>query len=186
MEAAARDPLLTAEEFWDVCAHLDVDAELVDGRVRTMAPTGPEHGRVDRKLVIPLGSFVEQHGLGEVFLSTDFILRRNPDVTRGPDQAFVSARRMAENPPPERGFWELVPDLVVEIVSPNDTAVEVNEKVGDYLAAGVRLTWVVHPRQRQVHVYYPCGDARILFSDGALDGEDVIPGFRLPLRDFLG
>ena len=186
MEAVAHAQLVTAEEFWKLCADTDDRLELVDGRVVRMSPVGPEHGRIDRKLVTRLGQYVEERGLGEVYLNTGFILRRSPDVTRGPDEAFVAKARAAANPPPERGFWPIVPDLAVEIVSPDDTASDVNEKVRDYLESGVRVVWVVYPRTRQVHVCRPTGDVQILFADAVLEGEDVLPGFRLPLAELWG
>jgi len=174
---------LTAAEFYDLCSGENL--ELVDGRVVEMPPAGPIHGRVDTKFVLGLGAFVDQHGLGQVFLNTGFILRRSPDLVRAPDQAFVSAARLAEHPLPETGFWEMVPDLVVEIVSPNDRAEEVAPKVTEYLECGVPLVWVLYPRQKQVHVHRS-GGVRILFADGTLDGEEVVPGFVYPLARLWG
>ena len=85
-----------------------------------------------------------------------------------------------------QGWLEVAPDLAVEVVSPNDSSSDVTDKVGAYLNAGVRLVWVVYPRKRQVHVHQPGGDVRIVFGDGALDGEQVLPGFRLPLAELWG
>jgi len=181
MSAAAERLLMTAEEFWNFSAPTDAVVELVDGEVVEMAPPGPIHSRTDGRLQRRLGSFVEQHGLGEVFPNSGFILRRNPDVVRAPDHAFVRAERIAEDPPPSVGWWELVPDLVVEVVSPNDGAQQIADKVQDYLTAGVRLVWVVYPLKKCVHVYSPDAPVRFLVGDAELDGEDVVPGFRLPL-----
>jgi Uma2 family endonuclease len=107
----------------------------------------------------------------------------NPDVVRGPDEAFVSAERIRTKPPPGRGFWEIGPDLVAEIVSPEDSAEEIAEKVRDHARAGVRLIWVINPRRGQAHVFRPGRDTRILDGDDAIDGEDVVPGFRVSLND---
>ena len=89
----------------------------------THVPATPGHphacqaypGRTDPRLSRILLTFAEERGLGEIFINTGFILRRDPDLVRGPDQAFVSTETMAMNPPPERGFWPAVPELVVEI-----------------------------------------------------------------------
>jgi len=121
--------------------------------------------------------------VGDVFLNTGFILRRNPDMVRGPDQAFIRADRIAANPPPEEGFWEMVPDLAVEIVSPRDTASEVQAKVQDYLESGVRLVWVTYPARRQIYVHRPDALIQVLDVRGELEGGDVLPGFRLPLAE---
>jgi len=178
---AARERSITAEEFWSYCAGKDGRLELADGSIVEMAPVGPLHGGLDSNLGELLNRHAREQQLGRVYVNTGFILRRSPDVVRGPDQAFVSTERMRDRPPPARGFWEVAPDLVVEIVSPDDTADEINQKVREYLAAGTRLVWVVYPRQRQVNVYRASGDVRILFEEGTLDGEDVLPGFRAPL-----
>src|ERR1041384_1370417 len=95
---------MTAEEFWDYCVGRDERLELVDGKVVEMSPVGPTHGRVDVKLMHRLEGFLEKHPLGQLYLNTGFILRRDADVTRGPDEAFVREERIATNPPPERGF----------------------------------------------------------------------------------
>jgi Uma2 family endonuclease len=183
MEASAPHSgaaLLTAEEFWLRCGD-DRNLELVGGRVVKHLPTAPTHGSLDSRLNLKLAGYVIERGLGEVYLNTGFVLARNPDVVRGPDQAFVSASRLAAKPPPPRGFWEIAPDLVVEIVSPEDTAEEIAEKVGDYLRSGVRLIWIIYPRRKQLHVFRPGRDPHILQGDDAIEGEDVVPGFRVPL-----
>jgi len=170
---------MTPEQFWDYCIGREGRLELVDGRVIEMAPVGPEHGRIDRRLVMPLGNFVESRGLGEVYLNTGFHLPRGR--VRAPDQAFVAAARIAANPPPARGFWPLAPDLAVEIVSPDDRVGEIEDKVAEYLAAGVRLVWLVYPERRIVDVRAAEAPPRVLGAEDTLDGGAVLPGFSLPL-----
>lgn len=182
-EVLAPEPLLTAEQFYDGYATRDERFELVDGRVVEMSPVGPLHGDVDSNLHFALKSFLRGHALGRVYLNTGFILRRNPDLVRGPDEAFVSNERIAANPPPKRGFWPVAPDLALEIISAGDLAEELTEKVGDYLETGVRLIWVVYPRTQQVHVYHPNGDVRIVRGEGTLDGSNVLTGFEVPLGE---
>jgi hypothetical protein len=99
---------MSAEEFWNRKPRAgDREAELVDGRVVEMPPAGRKHGRIDSRLHREISGFVEQQGLEEVFLNTGFILRRNPDVVRGPDQASIAVKRLAANPEPEVGYSEL-------------------------------------------------------------------------------
>ena len=175
-------PLLTAEEFARQYGG-EKYLELVEGRVVRTMPGSPRHGNVDSNLAMRLGTFVADRGLGKVYLNTGFILARGPDVVRGPDEAFVALERIKTTPPPERGFWEIAPDLAAEIVSPENTADEVAQKVTEYLRAGVKLIWVIYPRQKQVHVFRPGRDPKILGGDDFVEGEDVVTGFRIPLTD---
>lgn len=181
-ETLVREKTLTAEEFYAYCVGKEGRLELVDGKVVEMPPVNPNHGDLDSVFAGILGPFVRLHQLGRVYINTGFILRRHPDLVRGPDQAFVSAARIAANPPPERGFWPIAPDLALELVSPDDKAHEINEKVQDYLDAGVRLVWVFYPRTRQVHIFRPGAPVEVLRGDAILDGGDVLPGFQLQLE----
>jgi Uma2 family endonuclease len=97
--------------------------------------------------------------------------------------AYVSRERM---PPLGRKYWRMAPDLAVEILSPSNSASDVQEKVLEYLAAGSRLVWIVDPARRTVTVYKSARDIRILGAGEALTGEEVLPGFRLPLAALFG
>ena len=103
-------------------------------------------------------------------------LERDPDTVREPDIAFTSAERL---PLDVRltGYAEVVPDLVVEIVSPSDSRREVHDKAQMWLRHGVRLVWVVHPDTRTVDVHQQDGSVATLGDDSSLDGLDVLPGF---------
>jgi Uma2 family endonuclease len=183
-EAAAAAVPVTAAEFYARYAGGDRRCELVDGEVIEMSPVSPAHGDVDSELTSILRPFVRERGLGRHYLNTGFYLRRNPDLVRAPDGAFVSTERLTACPPPAEGYWEAGPDLAIEIVSPNDTADDLNDRIRDYLDAGVRMVWVLYPRRKQVHLYSPAGDVRILFEGGVLDGGEILPGFALPLAEF--
>jgi Uma2 family endonuclease len=78
-----------------------------------------------------------------------------------------------------------VPDLVIESVSPSDRAPALEEKVREYLGAGVRLVWVVYPAQRTVHVFREDGSSAVITESGYLDGETVLPGFRIPAESIF-
>ena len=103
---------------------------------------------------------------------------------RKPDTSFVRAGRFPGEQLPE-GFITLVPDLAAEVTSPNDMVGNVERKVRQYLAAGVRLIWVIIPETRDARVYRPGRPSQGVEPDGFLDGEDVLPGFRLPLADLF-
>ncbi|MFH2010085.1 MAG: Uma2 family endonuclease [bacterium] len=156
--------------------------ELVRGELMMMSPASPRHGRYASRLVSALGTHVEQDDLGEVYTAEPgFVLHQEPEpVVRAPDIAFVRKDRI---PPEEKqaGFWELAPDLVAEIISPSETAQDVQEKVRDYLTAGTQLIWLVYPGTRTVVEYRSRTRIRELTFDDSLDGQEVIPGFRYPL-----
>src|SRR5438045_2039030 len=143
---------ITADELFNMPAGHE-RRELVKGELRTMAPSGFEHGTVVMKLARLLANYIEEHKLGLVLgAETGFRLSRNPDTVRGADVSFVAVSRIPASGPPV-GFFEGAPDLAVEVVSPTDTAEEVEEKIDQYLAAGSRLVWVIYPRRRTVAVH---------------------------------
>lgn len=158
--------------------------ELVRGRLVVREPPGTWHGRVSGKLVRLLGNFVDQHGLGEVFAQdTGFKIASHPDTVRGPDVAFVRADQLHHIA--RRGYAALAPDLVAEVLSPEDRPGEVLAKVADWLEAGTRLVWVIDPERSEARVHRTDGTVSIVPEDGFLDAEDVVPGFTCALRDVI-
>lgn len=156
--------------------------ELVRGEVRTMTPAGHDHGHVAANVMLTLGQHIRSEGLGRVYAAeTGFRIGSDPDTVRAPDFAFVRAERVAAvgDAP---GFWPGTPDLVVEVVSPGDSYSEVEEKVVDWLSAGCRMVIVVDPRKRTATVHRSLEDIVVLLEDAELDGGDVVPGWRLPVR----
>ena len=160
--------------------------ELVEGELREMAPAGARHGGVAANLTILLGQHVRAQRLGVVLAAeTGFRISRNPDTVRAPDVSFISKEHVPLEGPPE-GYWELAPDLVVEVVSPNDTAAEVQAKVQAWLEAGVRLVWVVYPDTRSVVVYESVREISTLTFTDSLSGGDVVPGFSCSVGEIFG
>lgn len=157
--------------------------ELISGELRRMAPAGMEHGEIGMNVGVPLANWVLPRGLGRVYnADTGFFLSHDPETVVAPDAAFVRADRL----PPRsarKGYSVVVPDLAVEVVSPHDSQTDVAEKVALYLASGVPLLWVAYPRRRVVRVHRPGRDPLDLAENETLDGEDVLPGFRLPVAD---
>ncbi len=159
--------------------------ELVRGELRKMAPAGNVHGRVAMNFGIFLGTHVKAQGLGAVFAAgTGFRLHRDPDTVRAPDMAFISRERLAEVGETE-GYWPGAPDLAVEVVSPSDVYVEVEEKVFGWLDAGAKMVAVVNSRRRSVTVYRSRTEISVLTGDDVMDGDDVVPGFRLAVRELF-
>jgi Uma2 family endonuclease len=156
--------------------------ELVKGELREMPPASGRHGIYGGGLQAYLGYYVLTQKLGKIFLAeTGFTITRAPDTVRAPDIAFVSTNRLPD-PLPD-GYFELAPDLAVEVVSPNDTKREVREKVNDWLDAGVRLIWVVDYQKRTITEHRSRQRVRVLTEEDTLDGGDVVPGFSMPVRE---
>jgi len=165
--------------------------EIWHGELVRMAPAGGRHGECEAKLVTALG--VQLSARGRVYTGdTGFLLSEEPDELVSPDVAFVRHDRLP--PPTERvRFLRVVPDLVVEIRSPNDTEADVRAKVTLYLRTGVSLVWLVDPREQTIEEIRPAVAAaagastvaRVLRAQAGdvLEATDVLPGFRLPVQD---
>ncbi len=152
--------------------------ELIRGEIQMMAPAGFDHGATIINLAFLMAGHVKKHKLGIVTgAETGFVLTRNPDTVRGADIAFVRAERLKDKPRPT-SFWMGAPDLAVEVLSPEDRAGEVAEKVDDYLAAGALLVWVVNPKRKTIIVHEPMQPSRTLQATDTLEGGTVLPGFR--------
>ena len=182
-DLSQRRAFMTAEDLYALPSDLQ-RYELVNGELRVGEPTGIWHGSLAIDLGGELRALVRAERLGLIVGETGFLLRRDPDTVRAPDVAFIRAERVPDFERGER-YFDGAPDLAAEIVSPGDTAAEVTEKVEDYLASGTRLVWVVYPRSRHVVVWTPDRVGRTLGAGGTLEGADVVPGVRLPLRDLF-
>lgn len=155
--------------------------EVVDGELR-MSPAGLPHKRIVARLLARLGTFVEARKLGDV-LGSNVLYVLPSGNKRGPDASFIEAARAAGVR--DAIFPNLAPDLAVEILSPGQSPRRMLDKVGEYLEAGVRLVWVIDPATRTATVYRSLADVRHVAGTDALDGEDVLPGFRCVLADLL-
>jgi Uma2 family endonuclease len=159
--------------------------ELVKGELRKMSPAGSEHGAIIVNVTVLLGQHVKRNNLGVCFgAETGFKIASDPDTVRAPDVAFVSRGRIPETGIPKK-FWPGAPDLAVEVLSPGDTAEEVEEKVEDWLSAGARAVWVVSPKRRGVSVYRSMTDVTRLSESDELDGGDVVPDFRCKVSEIF-
>src|SRR6266550_462393 len=154
--------------------------ELVRGQLVVREPPGTWHGAIAANLAYLLGDFVRCHGLGIVLAQdTGFKIGSDPDTVRAPDVAFVTRERVGGIP--TRGYAQMAPDLLAEILSPDDRPGEVLAKVADWLGAGTKLVWLLDPERREARVYRQDGSLSVLLDEDALGGEDVLPGFSCPL-----
>lgn len=174
---------VTAGELRQLSAG-DKKYELVKGELIEMTPPGGTHGSIAAKISWLLLSFIKSNNLGKVMVESGFQLASNPDTVRGPDISFLAAAKVpAEGIP--AGYLSGAPDLAVEIVSPGDTAAEIQAKVQDYLTGGSQAVWVVYPQQRIVVVHHPDGLSRTLQETDTLNGETVLPGFSGQVSDIF-
>jgi Uma2 family endonuclease len=184
MSTVLTDKLITADELLAL-PRGNERRELIDGVLRTMSPSGAEHVVVAAELLRRLGNFVHEHQWGRIFSSEGrFVIRRNPDTVIAPDAAFVTAERIAAQGIPA-GYWDGAPDLAVEVASPHDRMRDIDDKVDEWLKAGARLVWVIHPRRHMAMIYRPKLKAVLVQADEFLDGYDVLPGFRRLLDDIF-
>jgi Uma2 family endonuclease len=172
--------LMTADELLHIPNN---HAELVRGVLVVREPPGLRHGRIATEFAAALAPHVRANGLGRVYIESGFKLASNPDTVRGPDLSFISKARLPE--PEPVGFPELAPDLVVEILSPDDRPGDILGKVADYLSAGINLVWVIDPERRLARVYRSDGTEETITAEQALPGEDVLPGFACQLAAIL-
>ena len=174
---------MTADELLAM-PHDGCRFELIKGALYQMAPASSQHGRIALRIGWRLAQFVEENGLGETYAAeTGFVIDTAPDTVRAPDASFVSKERAAIAH--GEGFFPGAPDLAIEVVSPSDRPVEVEDKALDWLRAGTRMVIVIDPSNRTATIYRSLDDIETLTEGDALDGGDVVPGWTLPLADVL-
>lgn len=154
--------------------------ELVDG-VLVEKTMGTYESYLTVVIAQFLGVFVRENRLG-IVLGPDATTRLMPNLLRIPDVSFVSLDRLPGRKVPRTPVSDLSPDLAVEVISPGNTKKEMNEKLQDYFQSGVRLVWYVYPDPREVHIFRNLHQSNVLKEEGTLSGEDVLPGFELPLK----
>lgn len=176
-------PVLTAEDV-ERLSLPGKQVELVRGRLVVREPPGTWHGVVAANLGRLLGEFVHRQGLGIIAAQdTGFKIGSDPDTVRAPDVAFVAQERVGLIR--RRGYAELAPDLLAEILSPDDRPGEVLAKIADWLSAGTKIVWVIDSERREVRVHRQDGSLALLREADVLDGENVLPGFTLPVTQIF-
>ncbi len=177
MDGTKTETLVTAEQL----ARMSIQGpcELVEGRIVRSTPAGRDPGLVSSRIHSLLDAHLRAHDLGRVLSAeTGFRVRRDPDTVRAPDVAFVSRATLERARAARETFFPTAPDLAVEVLSPDDSMQDVEDKVRDYLAASGKLVWVVNPKRRIVYVYSTGAPRRELGEAAEIDGGDVFPGFR--------
>jgi Uma2 family endonuclease len=176
--------LVTADELYQMPED-GYRYELVKGELIRMAPTGGEHDYLRGGISYIFTSYVRSEGLGLVFVGdTGVKYEGDPDTVMAADITFVSKGRIPEGVP--KGYLAVVPDLVVEIVSPNDKVGDLEVKIKAYLEAGVRMVLVVHPETRLIRIHRSITDIETLTISDTLTGGDVLPGFSCKVSEIFG
>ncbi len=167
---------------WDGTS--DRKYELIDGELIEMPPSNALHAWLASELAAHLRDFAVSGNLGYAFVEFGAYSTTDKHTLRAPDVAYFSAERLS--PPFPQTFVGLMPDLVVEIMSPSNTIAELREKAAWYLQHGTRLVWLVLPDRRGAEVCRQGEDAEIKVEfvgpEGSLSGEDLLPGFKLELE----
>jgi Uma2 family endonuclease len=152
--------------------------ELIDGTL-VEKPVGLFESRIASKLSAYLTMYVDSHDLGGVSGEASTLRMSSTGRVRLPDIAFISKAR---DPASWKAVPTVSPDLAVEVLSEGNTKAEMQQKLREYFASGTRLVWFVEPRDRTVAVYHgPEAPTVILRESDILDGEQVVPGFKLPV-----
>jgi Uma2 family endonuclease len=155
-------------------------SKLVRGRLVREAQPPEEHGWLEVKLSHLLYEFVEPNQLGIVLGPAGYRLEEDPPTVRGPDLSYLSQARIAGGYP-VRKFRRIAPDLAVDIVSSSNRTRDLLDKAHQFLDAESRLVWIDNPIRKAITVYRSRTNVTVLGIDDVLDGEDVLPGFRLRL-----
>ncbi len=158
--------------------------ELINGDVINMGNAGMEHGHMGSFLGGALEFHARAKKLGVTCDSSTAFSMKSGNK-RSPDIAFVAKDRLQGMKRLPKGFFAGAPDLVVEILSPNNTIEEIHQKIVEYFDNGTRLAWVIHPDEQFVLVYHSPQPDQLLGTNDRLDGEDVIPGFSLAIHELF-
>jgi Uma2 family endonuclease len=160
--------------------------ELIDGQLVERTPMGRKADAVAARILRLVGHHVDLHRLGVVNGAEGSyqIFPDAPKKVRIPDVSFARWEKLPEQGV-EEGHGKIAPDLVVEVISPNDLAVKVAAKVRDFLSAGVSQVWVANPDTCEILVYRFDGSVALLRSGDVLDGGDILPGFQCLVSDLF-
>jgi Uma2 family endonuclease len=176
---------LTEEQFEELCRNSpDLKFELSSkGELIIVPPTSPESGWRNSELITEVTLWSRKHKTGITFDSQTLFSFPN-NAKRSPDVSWMTREKWEALSLSERKkFSRVVPDFVIELLSPSDDLADTKEKIEEYIENGVRLGWLIDPMDKKVHIYRANGDIEILDNPEAVPGEDVLNGFVLNVRE---
>lgn len=181
--------LMTADEFFDFCDRNDGRYELVLGEMVKLAPVQRRHGRAASSISAAFHNYCRRTGMGWSEVDVGYTVSSGPDTVRGPDVSLVLRGAQYDEEEEQRAFILGAPDIAVEVVSPSNSAAEMERKVSEYLAAGSQRVWVVYQADRRnprrVIVHRNDGTTVTYTSDDTITDEELLPGFSLPLAEIF-
>lgn len=173
---------LTLEEF----SRLPDDGnkhELCEGELVVMPPVKSLHTLVALAVFEVLQAYLKQHRFARALPEAGYVLSQKPLTVRQPDVSVLSQERIAATPDNE--YFAGAPELAVEVVSPSDSARDLNKKVGQYLRFGAQQVWIVYPDTKSVHVFFGDNTVRLLQGDAVLEGGELLPGFAVRVSELF-
>ncbi len=185
-----RERLYTVDELWEMLCQPggdDIGYELINGELFEMPPTNSVHSWLAPEVSFFIRAYSKPRNLGFTLSEGGFSPPGDRTTLLSPDVAFVARERMPI--PFPKPFFPFMPDLAVEVMSPSSAWAELRRKAAIFLAHGTRLVWIINPMLRRAEVLRAGEDGEIIRymvgMDGALSGEDVLPGFTLAMSELL-
>lgn len=158
--------------------------EVVDGELQMSPKNSPEHGFICTELSFALNAHVKRQKLGAVFDSSTGFWMENENC-RAPDISFVSKEQLRRLKRPANSFFRFAPDLAIEVLSPNNTRAEIQERLRDFFSSGTKLAWIIDPEAKSAEICYSLEKRRLVGPNGELNGEEVVPGFQIKLSELF-
>lgn len=179
----ATTDVLTADDL--LAMGKDAPYEVIRGELREVSPTSAESSFFGLSIGSLILQFVAPRRLGLVTGSDGgYVLFDHPLTIVAPDVGFVRRSRIPSDFTFDH-YLPVPPDSAVEVASPSDRRADVVGKAALYLEAGVPLVWVAWPMRQVVDVFRPDRPVQELGVGAVLDGEEILPGFRLPVADIF-
>ena len=175
---------ITADDLERIAPYVG-PCELVEGELVRMSPGGADHSAVTGQIFLLLQNHARQVAAGRVLTNeTGIVVKRHPDTVRGADVLFISYSRLPKAVT-LKGYLRQAPELVVEVLSEDDTWKRMEEKIADYHGCGVDMVWVADPRTLSVRIYPNGGEVGVRHASVEISGDPFLPGFHCTVAEMF-